>query len=163
MVHPITRALVAGALLAGTLAAAASWAAPAPAPRNVIVFVADGLRRGSVNAADTPALYSVRVNGVDLANSHALFPTFTTPNASAIATGHSLGDTGDFSNTVFVGYPIFNDLGAPGTQTPFLESNQVLADVDEHLPGGNYLNEESLLALLLVAWRDPGGGRLTRD
>ncbi len=116
-------------------------------PRSVIVFVADGLRRGSVTQADTPALYSVRKDGVDFVNSHSLFPTFTTPNASSIATGHQLGDTGDYSNTVYLGYPIFNDLHAPGTPTPFLENNQVLADVDEHATDGNYLNEESLLAL----------------
>ena len=139
-------AIAAAVGLCGCVAALAD-AAPPKTPRNVIIFVADGMRRGSVNATDTPALYSVRVNGVDFANSHALFPTFTTPNASAIATGHYLGDTGDFSNTVYVGYPVFNDLGAPGTLTPFLESNQVLADVDEHVIGGNYLNEESLLAL----------------
>ncbi|WP_442949883.1 alkaline phosphatase family protein [Nostoc sp.] len=68
--------------------------------RNVIIFVADGLRNGSVNPTDTPTLYSIRQLGVSFANSHSLFPTFTTPNASAIATGHYLGDTGDFSNTI---------------------------------------------------------------
>lgn len=144
-----SRALLASAVVFGVSACAPALADDVPqrGPRNVIIFVADGLRRGSVNATDTPALYAVRANGVDFANSHALFPTFTTPNASSIATGHYLGDTGDFSNTVFVGYPIFNDIGAAGTQTPFLESNQVLADVDEHVTGGNYLNEETLLAL----------------
>ena len=141
--------LVTGIVTAGLVISTVACAAvPAPkTPRNIIIFVADGMRRGSINATDTPALNSVRVNGVDFANSHSLFPTFTTANASGIATGHLLGDTGDFSNTVYVGYPIFNNLGAPGTLTPFLESNQVLADIDEHLIGGNYLNEESLLAL----------------
>jgi hypothetical protein len=145
----VMRTLLASAMTLGLTGPTAALAdgTPPKAPRNVIIFVADGLRRGSVNATDTPALYSVRANGVDFANSHALFPTFTTPNASGIATGHHLGDTGDFSNTVYVGYPIFNDLGTSGTLTPFLESNQVLADVDEHVGGGNYLNEESLLAL----------------
>ena len=32
--------------------------------------------------------------------------TFTTANASAFATGHQLGDTGDFSNTIYVGRPV---------------------------------------------------------
>ena len=36
--------------------------------------------------------------GVDFRNSHSLYPTVTTPNASAIATGHYIGDTGDFGN-----------------------------------------------------------------
>jgi hypothetical protein len=141
------RAFLVSTLVACMSSPAGSEPPAARSPRNVIVFVADGLRRGSVNPIDTPALYSLRVNGVDFSNSHALFPTFTTPNASAIATGHQLGDTGDYSNTVYLGYPIFNNRGAPGTPTPFLENNPVLADVDEHVIGGNYLNEESLLAL----------------
>jgi hypothetical protein len=121
-----------------------------PKPRrNVIIFVADGLRHGSVNAQDTPALWSIRTEGVHLENSHSLFPTFTTANASAIATGHGIGDTGDFSNTIWAGFAIY-DTGnfglAPGTPTPFIENDQILADLDDHFHG-NYLNEETLLGL----------------
>jgi hypothetical protein len=29
-----------------------------------------------------------------------VFPTFTTANASAFATGHHLGNTGDYSNAI---------------------------------------------------------------
>ena len=43
---------------------------------------------------------AVRDQGVNFANPHSLFPTFTTANASGMATGHYLGDTGDFSNTI---------------------------------------------------------------
>jgi len=86
------------------------------------------------------------VNGVDFPNSHALFRMFTTPHSSAIATGHQLGDAADYRNTVDLGSPIFNYQGAPGTQTQCLENNPMLADVDDHVIGGNYLNEESLVA-----------------
>src|SRR5512143_93590 len=78
-----------------------------PAQHNVIVFVADGLRYGSVNEKDTPALWSVRTQGVNFENSYSVFPTLTTANASAIATGHRLGDTGDFANSLYTGYPMF--------------------------------------------------------
>lgn len=125
-------------------------AAKATSPRNIIIFIADGLRHGSVNPVDAPTLAALRERGVHFVNSHSLFPTLTTPNASAIATGHYLGDTGDFSNTEYVGYPTFNhgDFGkSAGTPTPFLENDLVLADVDDHAPHGNFLNEESLLAL----------------
>jgi len=108
--------------------------------RNVLIFVADGLRPSSVNPTDAPTLSSLRETGVNFTNSHSLFPTFTTPNASAIATGHYLGDTGDFSNTIYTGYPVFN-----GTNTPFIENDPILGDIDDHF-GGNYLNEETLLA-----------------
>ena len=43
---------------------------------------------------------------------------------SAMATGHYLGDTGDFSNTIYTGYPVAH---ANDTVTPFLEVNPVLA------------------------------------
>ena len=80
----------------------------AAAPRSVVIFVADGLRAGSVNTEDAPTMAALRQQGVSFLNSHALFPTFTTPNASAIATGHYLGDTGDFSNGLYAGYRLFN-------------------------------------------------------
>src|SRR6202042_1661513 len=76
-------------------------------------------------------------------NSHSLFPTFTTANASAMSTGHYLGDTGDFSNTIYTGYPV---AAAAGPVTPFLESAPVLHDVAEHF-GGDYLNEETVLKM----------------
>ncbi len=112
--------------------------------RNVIIFVADGLRPDSVNPTDAPTLFNLRQQGVNFLNSHSLFPTFTTPNASAIATGHYLGDTGDFSNTIFTGFPVPSANG--GSVTPFIENNAVLADIDEKFPGGNFLDEQSLLA-----------------
>jgi arylsulfatase A-like enzyme len=118
-------------------------------PRNVIIFVVDGLRPGSVNATDAPTLLALREHGVNFVNSHALFPTFTTPNASAIGTSHYLGDTGDFSNTFYPGFPIFNtgNFGkSAGTITPFVENDQILADLDDHF-NGNYLSETTLLQL----------------
>ncbi|HEY4972658.1 MAG TPA: hypothetical protein VII41_03560, partial [Steroidobacteraceae bacterium] len=44
----------------------------AAAPRNIVIFVADGLRPGSVNAQDAPALHALREQGVSFANSHSL-------------------------------------------------------------------------------------------
>jgi hypothetical protein len=117
-------------------------------PRNIVIFVADGLRHRSVTPADAPTMYRIETEGVSFVNSHSVFPTFTTANASAIATGHYLGDTGDYSNTIFVGYPTFatHDFGRQaGTVTPFIESNPVLGDLDSHFDG-NYLNELTLLA-----------------
>ncbi len=139
-------AIVLTSVFAVTLFAAQ---APPGKPRNFIIFVADGLRAGSVNATDTPALWHVRTDGVNFANSHSVSPTLTMPNASAIATGHFPGDTGQFANNVFPGFPIF-DTGnfgrAAGTLTPTVEDNRVLGDLDDHF-GGNYLQEDTLLSL----------------
>ena len=117
-------------------------------PRNIVIFVSDGLRSGSVNAEEAPTYYWVRSHGVYFANSHSLFPTFTTANASAIATGHYLGDTGDFSNTIYTGAPQYwgGTFGKPpGTFTPYLENDAALADLNSQFRG-NYLNEETLLS-----------------
>src|ERR1700730_11654388 len=116
--------------------------------RNVVIVVVDGLRAGSVNAAEAPTLDWIRTHGVSFVNSHSLFPTFTTANASAIATGHYLGDTGDFSNTFYIGRPIFlggNFGRAPGTYSPYIENDSVLGDLDA-IFHGNYLGEETLLS-----------------
>lgn len=110
-------------------------------PHNVILFVPDGMRAEMVRPDTAPTMSNLRDAGVRFANSHSLFPTFTTANASAMATGHYLGDTGDFSNTIYTGYPV---PGAGASVTPFLESDPVLGDVDEHF-AGDYLNAETIL------------------
>jgi hypothetical protein len=112
-------------------------------PRNLILFVPDGLRGRLVTPQTAPAMAEVRDKGVNFKNSHSLFPTFTTANASAMATGHYLGDTGDFSNTIYTGYPVAH---ANGTVTPFLEVDPVILDIDEHF-GGDFLNEETVLKM----------------
>ena len=134
--------------IALALGAAASMgvvadASAQPRPHNIIVFVADGLRSGIVTPETSPALAALRAEGVDFQNSHSLYPTVTTVNASAIATGHYIGDTGDFGNVVYVGpepmaFPV---QGLAAT----LEDDAVLALMNERY-AGNYLNEATLLA-----------------
>jgi hypothetical protein len=132
------------ALLLGTLAAPAAALAQ---PHNVLLFVADGLRPGMVTPQNAPAIYALEHEGVHFANTHSMFPTFTTANASAMATGHKLGDTGDFSNTIDAGYQV---PGAGDSLTPFLESDPVLADVDEHFEG-DYMNQETVMKAARLA------------
>ncbi|MBE7196841.1 MAG: alkaline phosphatase family protein [Parafilimonas terrae] len=110
-------------------------------PRNVVLFVADGLRYGMVNATNAPTMDRLMKSGVRFTNTHSLFPTFTMPNATAMATGHMLGDTGQYGNTIYTAFPV---PGAGESLTPFLENDPVLGDVDEHF-AGNYLNEETIL------------------
>src|SRR5262245_53517607 len=75
-----------------------------PKPRNLILFVPDGLRALQVNAETAPTMAALRDRGVNFTNPHALFPTFTMPNSAGMATGHYLGDTGTFGNTIYTGY-----------------------------------------------------------
>jgi hypothetical protein len=130
-------------VLSATLASTAFAQAPAPQPHNVVLFVADGLRFRMVDDSTAPTMAAIAREGVSLRNGHALFPTFTTANASGMATGHMLGDTGDFSNTIYAGFQV---PGAGNTLTPFLENDVVLGDVDEHF-SGNYLDEATILKL----------------
>jgi len=131
-------------LLAAAFALAAGPASalpPAP-PHNIIIFVADGLRYGSVEPGNMPNLARLKKDGVDFTNSHSLFPTVTTVNASAIATGHYIGDTGDFGNTLWTGKAMQS---AGGASVVGLENDQVLAEMNQKFDG-NYLNEETLIA-----------------
>jgi arylsulfatase A-like enzyme len=128
-------------LVAATMGILVSHAVAQPRPHNVVLFVADGLRPGMVNERTAPAMTALLSRGVRFTNTHSLFPTFTTANASGMATGHLLGDTGDFSNNIYAGFQV---PGAGDSLTPFLESDPVLGDVDEHF-SGDYLNEETIL------------------
>ena len=132
----LSRFAAAGALAAALLISAQAQAAP----RNVIIFVADGLRSHSVTPETAPALAAVRSEGVDFANSHSLYPTVTTANGSAIATGHLLGDTGDFGNTVYAGGAI----GPDGSPLADFENDEMLGRMNQRF-AGNYLGEVSLL------------------
>ena len=132
------RLLLATTLTLGILAAPAT---AQPRPRNVVLFVADGLRPGMVNERTARTMTALLTRGVRFTNTHSLFPTFTTANASGMATGHLLGDTGDFSNNIYAGFQV---PGAGDSLTPFLESDPVLGDIDEHF-AGDYLNEETIL------------------
>ncbi|HEY2359465.1 MAG TPA: alkaline phosphatase family protein, partial [Phenylobacterium sp.] len=126
---------------AGLAAALALWSPGSAMARNVIIFVADGLRSHSVTPETAPALAAVRAEGVDFQNSHSLYPTVTTPNSSAIATGHLLGDTGDFGNTIFVSEPF----PAPyGSAVVGIEDDDTQGLMNQRY-GGNYLGETTLL------------------
>ncbi len=62
----------------------------------------DGLRPDSITAEDTPTLFRLRAEGVDLTNSHAVFPTVTRVNAATIATGTQPGTHGLVGNQMYV-------------------------------------------------------------
>jgi len=128
-------------LLVAAVAALTIGAAQAQTPHNLILFVPDGLRASSVTPENTPAMAAVRDKGVNFANSHSLFPTFTMANASGMSTGHFLGDTGVFSNTIYVGFPVPH---AANTVTPFIENDAILADIDDHF-SGNFVDEDAVL------------------
>ncbi len=134
---PLCRAAV-----AAIFAAAALPAQAANKPHNVLIFVADGLRYDSVTPKTAPTLWRIKTQGVDFTNSHSLYPTITTVNASAIATGHYIGDTGNFGNVIYSG---FNSAATGNAPVAQFEDDTMLGEMNAHF-GGNYLNETSLIA-----------------
>jgi predicted AlkP superfamily pyrophosphatase or phosphodiesterase len=67
-----------------------------------IVLVLDGLRPDSITSEETPNLWRLRQEGVNLLNGHSVFPTVTRANAAAIATGTYPGRNGMFGNQLYV-------------------------------------------------------------
>ena len=122
------------AVLAGTL--------PSNAQQNVIIFVADGLRAAAVTPERAPTFARIRDTGVNFSNPHAIYPTVTTANASVIASGHLLGDTGNFGNVFYTGFPVAS---AAQTVVPFIQNNAVLNELNRH-HGGNFIAERSIMA-----------------
>ncbi len=135
--------LLRSAALAAALAISFQPPLAASKPHNILIFVSDGLRYVSVTPKSAPTLWRIKSQGVDFTNSHALYPTITTVNASAIATGHYIGDTGNFGNTLYSGF------GSPPVLG--MEDDANLKAMNDRF-GGNYLNETSLIA----AARDAG-------
>lgn len=144
----MTRRLLAFTALAGI--AVASLAQAADAPRNVILFVPDGLRATIVTPEIAPAMAEVRDKGVDFTNSHSVFPTFTMPNASALSTGHHIGDTGMFGNALYMGRSI--TLGPnESSVTPFFENDIALKAMQAPDYPKGLLEPETLLAAARAA------------
>jgi len=90
------------ALLVVVACAISSGQAPVRSPHLIAVFVVDGLRPDSVNAADTPTIARLRAEGVDYINSHSIFPTVTRVNTTALATGTYPVLNGIVGNSMFV-------------------------------------------------------------
>ena len=147
----MTRRLLAFTALAGVAAlspaAFAAQAAEAPKnpPHNVILFVPDGLRAGIVTPETAPTMAEVRDKGVDFTNSHSMFPTFTLPNASAMSTGHYIGDTGMFGNSMYMGVPVPVTPANP-TVVPFFENDFALSAMQGSAHPKGLLEPETLLA-----------------
>lgn len=128
---------------------------PAPSTTRTIIMVWDGLRPDSVNATDTPNLYSLRQSGVNFSDNHSTYPTFTMMNGSSFATGSFPKTSGFYGNTFWTppqgsGNTIPAGNSAAGTpqdyQDPvFTEDYQVLSTLHSYY-GGQLLLVKSLFA-----------------
>lgn len=115
---------------------ASAEAAPGPQKRRVIIMVWDGLRPDSVDKGTTPQLAQLRdETGVNFADHHSVFPTFTMMNAAAFATGVRSGTHGFYGNTLYQPGPSGRD--AKGgevdfTQPVYSEDYAILRALDDY-------------------------------
>lgn len=129
-------AAVSGLLLAGS--ASLPMTSGANPHNRTIIFVWDGLRPDSVTQEDTPNLYALRQAGVNFADNHSTYPTFTMMNAASIATGSFPQTTGFYGNWLWQEGPKgTSSTGASVdfTQPVFTEDYGVLQDLDAYYNG----------------------------
>ncbi|MDP9109155.1 MAG: alkaline phosphatase family protein, partial [Pseudomonadota bacterium] len=117
-------------------------------------MVWDGLRPDAINATDTPNLFALRQQGVQFADNHSTYPTFTMMNASSFATGSFPKTSGFYGNTFWTppqsgaAQPIPVGLSAAGTpqnyvSPVFTEDYAVLTTLNDYY-GGQLLLVKSL-------------------
>ncbi len=84
-----------------TVCASAAAAVPAKTERHVVVVVWDGMRPDFVNEQNTPTLWKLAREGVIFRNHHAVYPSMTMVNGTAIVTGVYPGKSGIIANHVY--------------------------------------------------------------
>src|SRR5437762_12281140 len=76
-------------------------AQPANQPRRVVVVVWDGMRPDFVSEQNTPALWKLSREGVTFRNHHAVYPSATIVNGTALVTGVYPGNNGIIANHIY--------------------------------------------------------------
>src|SRR6266566_3380462 len=79
----------------------AAAAVPAKPERHVVVVVWDGMRPDFVTEQNTPALWKLAREGVTFRNHHAVYPSATMVNGTAMVTGVYPGRNGITANHVY--------------------------------------------------------------
>src|SRR5258708_28426975 len=74
---------------------------PAKPERDVVVVVWDGMRPDFVTEQNTPTLWKLALEGITFRNHHAVYPSATMVNGTAIVTGIYPGKSGIIANHVY--------------------------------------------------------------
>jgi len=81
------------------------WSAAAVVPakpeRHVVVVVWDGMRPDFVTEQNTPTLWKLAREGITFRNHHAVYPSATMVNGTAMVTGIYPGKSGIIANHVY--------------------------------------------------------------
>src|SRR6059058_1082562 len=83
------------------LCALATGAQPSNQSRQVVVVVWDGMRPDFVTEQNTPTLWKLAHEGITFRNHHAVYPSATMVNGTAMVTGIYPGKSGIIANHVY--------------------------------------------------------------
>src|SRR5204863_693706 len=128
------------------LCALATGAQPSNQSRHVVVVVWDGMRPDFVTETNTPALWKLAREGVTFRNHHAVYPSATMVNGTALVTGVYPGKNGLIANHVY--RPDIDPRHAIDVELP-----AVVKKGDE-LSGGKYISVPTIPEII-----QQGGGR----
>ncbi len=89
------------AVLSWIVCAFAAVAVPIKPERHVVLVVWDGMRPDFVSEQNTPTLWKLAREGVIFRNHHAVYPSATMVNGTAMVTGIYPGKNGIIANHVY--------------------------------------------------------------
>jgi arylsulfatase A-like enzyme len=116
------------------------------AKRHVVVVVWDGMRPDFVSEENTPALWRLAHEGVIFRNHHAVYPSATNVNGTALATGVYPGHSGVIAN-----YEYRPEIDR---KHPIAVEIPAVVEKGGHLSGGKYISFPTIAELVQKA-----GGR----
>jgi arylsulfatase A-like enzyme len=136
----IPRMRAVASLLFGIVCASAAAAAPAKSERHVVIVVWDGMRPDFVSEQNTPTLLKLARTGVTFRNHHAVYPSATNVNGTAMVTGVYPGKSGIIAN--FVYRPDIDSHTAVGIELPSV------VEKGDQLSGGRYISTPTIAELV---------------
>src|SRR6202011_3959061 len=119
---------------------ASAFAVTPSQDRHVVVVVWDGMRADFVSEQNTPALWKLAQSGITFRNHHAVYPSATIVNGTAIATGVYPGHSGIIANHDYY-------RGIDDSKSIDVENSAVVRKGDK-LSGGKYIEVPTIAELL---------------
>jgi hypothetical protein len=133
-------------IVCGLYAPCASATQVPKAERHVVIVVWDGMRPDFVSQENTPALWKLANEGVVFRNHHAVYPSATNVNGTAIATGVYPGHSGLIANHDY--RPEIDSRKSLDVEVP------AVVEKGDELSGGKYISIPTIAEIVQRA-----GGR----
>ena len=115
-------------------------AGPPKSERHVVIIVWDGMRPDFVSEENTPALWKLSDDGVTFRNHHAVYPSATMVNGTALVTGAYPSKSGIVANHVY--RPEIDPKHAIDVETP------AVVNKGDELTGAKYISVPTIAELV---------------